>query len=108
MRSGERPCAYTDELALTICDRIAEGKILHSVCADPAMPDRATVLDWLDHHPKFRAQYDFAQAFFTDDLAYECIEIVDSDISLSSARLRCDVRWWLIARMERKKGGKTQ
>lgn len=43
-----RPTLFTDELALEICERIANGRSLRSVCLDKDMPHMATVMRWLD------------------------------------------------------------
>ena len=39
-----RPSDYSAEIAEAICDRLVNGESLRAVCADPAMPARATVL----------------------------------------------------------------
>lgn len=53
-----RPTIYTDELANTICSRLAGGESLRSICRDDAMPDISTVLLWVvDDRSGFSAQY---------------------------------------------------
>lgn len=49
-----RPSTYTDEIAAAICERLSEGEDLVTICADPAMPARRTVYEWMDVHPDFR------------------------------------------------------
>lgn len=41
-----RPSTYTDEIAQTICRRIAEGESVSRICADPDMPNASTVREW--------------------------------------------------------------
>jgi Bacteriophage Sf6, terminase small subunit-like len=54
---GRRPVEYTPELAKTICDRLANYETLREICADPAMPDRESVVRWLAQHVEFRDDY---------------------------------------------------
>ena len=58
-RKRGRPSRYTSELAAVICERLAEGETLRSICRDDKMPDKATVLRWLGDKAKtdFRDQY---------------------------------------------------
>lgn len=45
---------YTAELAAMICQRVAAGESLRSMCrADPAMPTEKTVWNWARSHPDF-------------------------------------------------------
>lgn len=45
---------YTAELAASICQRVAEGESLRSICrADPSMPTEKTVWNWARSHPDF-------------------------------------------------------
>lgn len=48
-----RPTLFTDELALEICERIANGRSLRSVCLDKDMPAMSTVMDWLNNNDDF-------------------------------------------------------
>ena len=68
---------YSTEIAQTICDRFVEGESLRAICADPAMPARATVFRWLASNEKFRRSYAFARECLVEDLLYEILEIAD-------------------------------
>ena len=76
-RGRGRPSIYTEALAVKICLRLAEGEPLRSVCRDPAMPDKATVLRWLADKAKadFRDQYVHARQMQADALFDEALEI---------------------------------
>jgi hypothetical protein len=54
-----RPLSFTQKLADQICERLAEGESLISICADESMPGRATVNRWLrdEAFVSFRDQY---------------------------------------------------
>ncbi len=38
-RQKGRPSLYTEALAAKLCERLAEGESLRTICADKAMPD---------------------------------------------------------------------
>ena len=105
-----RPSDFTQEIADTICERIADGASLRKICGeDDALPDRRTVLRWLakDEHEEFRHQYARAQAERADVYFEETMEISD-DVAedpqaVAKARLRIDTRKWVCARMNPKK-----
>jgi hypothetical protein len=52
-RKRGRPSAYCAEIAMTICDRLADGESLRAICADPGMPHKATIFRWLGRHEDF-------------------------------------------------------
>lgn len=43
---GGRPTIYSIELRKAICARLADGETLRSICRDPEMPSRPTIIDW--------------------------------------------------------------
>ena len=57
-----RPGLYTEALGLEICERLACGKSLRTVCKMADMPNMATVTKWLSADPEFREQYARARA----------------------------------------------
>jgi hypothetical protein len=76
-RKRGRPSDYCAEIAMTICDRLAEGESLRAICADAGMPDKATVLRWIGRHKEFRDQYAWAREAQADDILEEILEIAD-------------------------------
>jgi hypothetical protein len=76
-RKRGRPSDYYAEIAMTICDRLAEGESLRAICADAGMPDKATVLRWMGRHKEFRDQYAWAREAQADDILEEILEIAD-------------------------------
>jgi hypothetical protein len=123
-----RPVEYTAEIGMTICDRIVEGESLRTIDADPGMPDKATVLDWLARHKEFRDAYTSAREFQEDGFLEEIIAIardcsgdrvekvrangrvvmVADPKHLARCRLRIDVRCWVADRMWPTKQEKPQ
>lgn len=73
-----RPTTYSEELATTICVRIAEGESLRKICADEAMPSKSTASQWLIRHKEFAEQMAIARDLQADHYADEIIEISDT------------------------------
>ena len=77
-----RPTKYTIKLANEICERLANGESLVSICLDKHVPSRMTVMRWLNanSHEGFVTEYARAremQGDYMDDLilktANECV-----------------------------------
>ncbi len=75
-KRGRSP-GYTTEIAETICDRLVNRESLRAICADPAMPARATIFRWLARHQEFRRSYTIARQCQIEHLMDEMLEIVD-------------------------------
>lgn len=121
-RMNGRPSIYTADLAATICERLAKGESLRSVCRDEGMPVEATVRGWaLDDREGFSAQYARAREFQAHAIADELLEIADDGSNdwmalhakgdnaslgwelngehVQRSRLRSDTRKWLLSKM---------
>ena len=61
-----RPSSYTFEVSEEICHQMAGGKGLRQICSQENMPDRHTVLRWLDSNEGFRARYAQAREALMD------------------------------------------
>lgn len=72
-----RASGYTPELAKFICDEIAYGKSLRTICKPEEMPAPSTICLWLSQHDDFAEQYARAREAQADLYAEECIEIAD-------------------------------
>jgi hypothetical protein len=72
-----RPSEYGDKIAQTICERLVDGESLRAICADPAMPARATVFRWLARNQEFRSSYALARQCHAEDFAFETLAIVN-------------------------------
>ena len=120
-----RPSTFSQEVADQICERLADGESLRSICQDDNMPGRRTVLDWLDDdaNAHFRAKYARAREAQADLLAEEIVQIADtpqigtksiskaSGIEISEGdmiehrRLQVLARQWYAAKLAPKKYG---
>jgi len=124
-----RPSSFRAAVALRICERIAGGESLRTICEDPRMPHRSTVLRWLAAKTpaaaRFRDQYARAREAQADALAEECIAIADESTHdwvdrerrdgtvervpdpevVARSRLRFDARRWFAGKVAPKKYG---
>jgi hypothetical protein len=123
-----RPSSFTQDMADTICTRIAEGESLRKICGDDWMPDRVTIYRWLAADPDFCNQYTRAREDQADTLADEIIAIADEqpeviavlnkhgeliEHKLDNAFLqwqknRMDARKWTAMKLKPKKYGDRQ
>lgn len=119
-----RPSRYSEKLACAIIERVASGESLKSVCADPRMPDKRTVLHWADKDVDgFRTRYALAMDFRAQGIFDDMLEIADSiepgkrvkknhkgtEVTIGDmverSKLRIDTRKWILARMSPKRYG---
>lgn len=118
-----RPTEFCEEAARTICDRLAGGESLRSICRDESLPPESTVRQWvLDDRNGFSAQYARAREVQADALFDEIqdiadthevgekrtvkadgsTEIVQADM-IEHRRLRIDARKWMAGKLRPKK-----
>ncbi|WP_181315847.1 terminase small subunit protein [Rhizobium sp. JAB6] len=76
-----RPSDFTSEIAEQICERLAEGNSLRSICEAEDMPSKTTVFRWLNAFPDFRDQYARAREAQADALFDEILDIADTPIT---------------------------
>jgi DNA invertase Pin-like site-specific DNA recombinase len=72
-----RTSGYDVGIAEKICERLVNGESLRAICADPAMPAKATVFRWLASNQEFHRSYALARECQAEDFAYEILEIGD-------------------------------
>lgn len=81
-----RPSLYTIELADYICEQIADGKSLRSICDADGMPNRGTVFRWLAESEAsdkiFSHQYARARQTQADVLFEEILDIADEQVTM--------------------------
>lgn len=107
MKKAGRPSNYTFELGQAICERIADGDSLRSICNDEGMPNRTTVLRWLEANPEFaaiHARAREAQADVMDDKIMSTADACTSE-DANAARVKIDAYKWRAARLAPKKYG---
>lgn len=119
---GGRPEIYTPELALAICERLAKGESLRSICRDDGMPARSTITEWIIKDKEgFSSQYARARDIGLDEMADELFDIADDSTLdtviddngnertnsevVARSRLRVDTRKWYLSKLAPKKYG---
>lgn len=121
-----RPSAYSDVIADAICERLAEGESLRSICSDDGMPDKSTVFRWLAANEGFCDQYARAREAQADSLFDDILDIADDGSNdwmekrnsdgenigwqengeaLRRSVLRVDARKWMAGKLRPKKYG---
>ena len=94
------PTAFDPALADEICDRIARGRGLISICNDPGMPTYSTVRKWLNEHDFFARDYARARVDQADTYADEIVAIADTEPDPNRARVRVQTRQWVASRLK--------
>ncbi|WP_348644850.1 terminase small subunit protein [Rhizobium sp. SG741] len=117
-----RPSEFTKEIADGICERLAGGESLKSICLAEDMPHRATVFRWLGAHDSFRDMYARAREAQADALFDEILDIANTPITgektkvdkdgnviemtkadmIEHRRLQIDARKWMAGKLRPK------
>lgn len=121
-----RPSDFTTELADAICERIADGESLRTICDSEDMPAKSTVFRWLAASEPFRDQYAHAREAQADSLVDDMLDIADdarndwmvkrnadgeqvgwqeNGDAIRRSQIRLDTRKWIAARMQPRKYG---
>jgi hypothetical protein len=115
-----RPSKFTQKIADDICERLAGGESMRTICKDEAMPAMSTAFRWLAQDRTFQEQYARAREAQADFLADEILAIADETERdtiaaengdradnewIARSRLRVDARKWLASKMAPKKYG---
>jgi hypothetical protein len=123
-----RPSEYNQEKVDLICDRLADGESLRSICRDSDMPSTGTVCRWLGQNKAFQEQYARARELQADALFDETLDIADDATNdwmqkqdgeggvafvlngenIQRSRLRIETRKWLVGKLRPKKYGEKQ
>ena len=119
-----RPSSYSEVVANNICDEIASGKSLLSICDQSGFPSTVTIYRWLDTHEEFRNKYARARELQAEHYAAEVISLADRPViaekvtikpngdeervigdNTERTRLQIDARKWYASKLAPKKYG---
>lgn len=120
-----RPSKYSQQLADAICDLLADGKSLRTICSTAKMPSRSTIIRWLAENEGFRNHYARARELQADTLAEEILDIADKAVlgerlkkdgkgkvlerqtgdMVERSKLMIDARKWYAGKLQPKKYG---
>ncbi len=126
MATRGRPSDYNETVAERICVLLSEGLSLREICRMEDMPEKSTVMRWLNKHESFRDQYARAKAAGIEVLAEDILDIADdasndwmerlgqdgkpagwvfNGEAAKRSQIRIDARKWLLSKMAPKKYG---
>ena len=102
--SKKKPVPFSIEVFAEVCNRIAEGRSLRSVCKDDGMPSTSGFMKWVKKDVSLVEQYARAMEDRADVLFEETIEIADSATpeTVNVARLQVDTRKWYLGKVNPK------
>lgn len=85
-----------DQQVAELLQRIEKGEALLQICADPRMPSRSSVYNWIEADEQFAGQFRAARARGVHALAEQCLEIADEPakdaVQVANKRVRIDTR----------------
>lgn len=112
---------FSQELFDEICDRLANGESLRTICQDDDMPNKGSVFRWLAGDKKLSDQYARAREEQADFIFDEVLEIADDARNdwmerrgeedagwvangehIQRSRLRIDARKWMAGKLRPK------
>lgn len=102
-----RPSDFSDELADEICGLLIDGLSMRKICLQDDMPDRRTVLRWMDANEDFAtkcARARMLQADLMDDLILEAAEASTSETAQAD-RVKISAYQWRASKLAPKKYG---
>lgn len=131
MADAGRPPIYSQTVADEICERIADGESLRSICREEGMPKKSTVFGWLADQAAamddFRTKYALAREAQADSYADDMTDIADNGVNdwmekhhgdsvawvengeaLRRSDLRIKTRQWIAEKLKPKKYGAKQ
>lgn len=104
-KAPAKPVEFSQELFDHICELIADGNSLRTICEMKGMPHRMTFNSWRKRTPELQAQYDQAYKDYEDSVQQDVVYIADTEKDAAIGRNRMDARKWELAIRNRKKYG---
>ena len=90
--------AYTAEIAAEVCKRIELGETVRAIAADPEMPGRTAIFEWLRAHGDFADQYARAREESAHSSADQVVDIAQDvlagQVLPDAARVAIDALKW--------------
>ena len=109
---GGRPSMRSRELMLEICNRIASGRSVTSICKDDDMPSFDTVWRWVNEEEEFSERY--ARAIqqralaHADEITLISQRVMQGELPPDAARVALDAMKWTASRLLPKVYGDKQ
>lgn len=99
-----RPTKFTQELADTICERMANGETMRSICREIDIPP-STVIEWTMNNKSFSEQYTQARQKQADSYADMILDEAFNSHDAQIGRLRVDALKWVASKLAPKRYG---
>lgn len=77
-RGMATPYKYSEKIADTICERMANGETIAAICRDPEMPSASSVLRWRDANPAFDARCARARELLAQHNEQQMVDVCDA------------------------------
>ncbi len=107
-----RKSDYTDAIADVICERLAEGTPLVTMCKETGMPGYSTVLRWRSERDEFRDRYARAREDAADTLADKiqgmAERVEDGTLDPQAGRVAIDALKWIASKLKPSRYGDRQ
>ena len=104
-----RPTKYSIKLITEICDLIANGNSLRSICERPEMPAINNVRLWLIKYDEFRVRYAHARDDQADYYADEILRVIREAPAtrdeIERAKVEAEALKWIASKLKPKKYG---
>lgn len=109
-----RPTEYSEEVADVICERLANGEGLVSICKDEKLPSRSIVHEWLNPESKYfkesfldkyvRARDDQAD-YKAEEIESIAERVLSGELRPDAARVAIDAKKWTASKLKPKRYG---
>ncbi len=100
---------YNEDIANEIFDRLSTGDSMRQICSDSRMPDRITVLRWMNKSEEFAAKCAHARDLQADLMDDRIIDVVNKlergEMQPDVARVMLSGLQWRAAKLKPKKYG---
>lgn len=89
---------FADDMVEELLTRTTKGEPLTKICADPRMPARSSVYEWIEVDESFAGRFRAARARGVHAMAEECLVIADEpvakddSVAVANKRVRIDTR----------------
>jgi len=93
------PTPFTQETADAICDRLADGESLSSICRDPEMPAWSTVHVWMDDDKDFSGRITRAREMGYLKRADDAVADAKKAADAAKGRLAFDAERWYLGKL---------
>jgi len=100
-----RPSEYCPETANLICELLRHGQSLNWICDKSDMPDKVTVLRWVENNQEFRNQYAQARLDQADGISDEAFDVVRTEENPNMINAKVNALLAIQARLSPKKYG---